>query len=266
MQPIRTIRLSLLAALLAAAAPAQGGDPTREIQEIARRVDEQLQEIDRLLLESGKKGQERSKPKELLQQARERSEAAEEGIDKLIEKLQQMKSQSSSQSGQEGEQSSGQQQQQQQSQSGQQPQGQGNRRENQTPDFVQQPKEGGQDQQPKPGGEQPGGQQQQQQQQRPDGQPQGGQEQPTGGENTRGNRPEQTPDGPGNPGQGEGTWGELQPYTNFLKNRGSAPKVPEKYRKYYEAYLKQKQAGRTDGTGSSGGAKPGSAQPGSGGR
>jgi hypothetical protein len=31
---------------------------------------------------------------------------------------------------------------------------------------------------------------------------------------------------------------------NFLKNRGSAPKVPEKYRKYWDAYLKQKPAGK----------------------
>ena len=42
-------------------------------------------------------------------------------------------------------------------------------------------------------------------------------------------------------GQGDETWGELQPYVNFLKNRGSSPKVPEKYRKYWEAYLKGKQ-------------------------
>ena len=239
-----TTMLRVLAASLAFAtfAPAQNGDPMREIQEIARRVDEQLREIDRLLLESGKKNQERSKPKEMLQQARERSQAVEEGIDQLIEKLQQMKQQSSSSSqepqdgepGQDGQQG-------QQPQSGQQRQG--NRRENQTPDFVQQPrgegepKPDGQQPQPKPGGEQPGGEQPQPQ----PGQPTGGQEIPTGGENTVGNRPDQTPSGPGNPGQGEGSWGELQPYLNLLKNRGSAPKVPEKYRKYWEAYLKQKQ-------------------------
>jgi hypothetical protein len=37
---------------------------------------------------------------------------------------------------------------------------------------------------------------------------------------------------------------------NFLKNRGSRPpEVPEKFRKYWEAHLKQKQAGGQGGGG-----------------
>ena len=76
----------------------------------------------------------------------------------------------------------------------------------------------------------------------------GGQETKDGGQNRTGNRSPNDPTGPGNPGQGEGSWGELQSYVNFLKNKGSAPKVPEKYRKYWEAYLKQKQ-GTGSGTG-----------------
>jgi hypothetical protein len=43
---------------------------------------------------------------------------------------------------------------------------------------------------------------------------------------------------PGQPGTGEEEWGKLQSYTNFLKNRGSPPKMQEKYRKFWEAYLK----------------------------
>lgn len=207
-----------------ASLPAQGRDPMHEIQEIARSVDEQLQEIDRLLLESGKQSQARSRPKELLEQASDRGATVETGIDKLIEKLTEMKNQ-----GGEG-QSDGEQQQQQPGQ-GQQPKPQGqpqNRRENQTPDFVQQPQPAGQE--PKPGQEQPG-----------QGDPQGGQQLPDEPQNRRGNRPPQSETGAAQTGEGDGTWGELQPYVNFLKNRGSAPKVPEKYRKYWEAYLKNKQ-------------------------
>ena len=67
--------------------PAQfGGNPMEEIKEIADAVDKQLKEIDRLLLESGKKGQARKTPKEMLEQASEGSKVAEDGIDKLIEK------------------------------------------------------------------------------------------------------------------------------------------------------------------------------------
>lgn len=232
-----TIRTVLALSALLAGAPtlaAQGQDPMREIQEIARAVDEQLQEIDRLLLESGRRNQARQKPAQLLQQARERSEAVEGGIDRLIEKLNEMKQQSSSSSSEPQDQ---QQQQQDQQQQGGQPrpqQGQQNRRENQTPDFQPRPQQG-------QGEPQQGQQQPQPGQPQPSGQPQGGQEIPTGGENTTGNRQPEPELGPGQPGQGEGSWGELQPYVNFLKNRGSQPKVPEKYRKYFEAYLKQKQ-------------------------
>lgn len=231
---------------------AQGQDPMREIQEIARAVDEQLQEIDRLLLESGKKNQARQKPKEMLQQARERGDAVEGGLEKLIEKLNEMKNQS-------GNQPSPQQQPQdeqgEQDPSGQQrpkpQQGQRNRRENQTPDLVPRQQPGEQ----QPGGQQPQGQQPQPGQGQPQpqpqqGNPQGGQENPTGGQNTTGNRQPEPETGPGNPGTGEGSWGELQPYMNFLKNRGSRPpQVPEKFRKYWEAYLKSKQGQGQGGSG-----------------
>ncbi|MEO6594250.1 MAG: hypothetical protein ABIP94_05815 [Planctomycetota bacterium] len=238
--PLASMALLWMPLQLSTPLAAQGRDPMHEIQEIARNVDEQLQEIDRLLLESGRKNQTRSRPKELLQKAREQSDSVEGGIDQLIEKLTQMKNQSSS--------SSSQSQQQQQPRDGQgqpkpgQGQGQQNRRENQTPDFVQQPKEGegqqpGEEGQPQPQGQKPEGQ-------KPEGQqPQGAQEAPGPGQNTTGNRPPESEIGPGQPGKGEGSWGELQPYLNAIKNRGSAPKVPEKYRKYWEAYLKNSKEG-----------------------
>jgi hypothetical protein len=245
--------LSFAVALLAAVPwlRAQDVDPTREIQEIARAVEKQLQEIDQLLLESGKKDQARQQPKDLLQRAHERAEAVEGGIDKLIEKLNQMKNQGSG-SGQPDDQQQQQQQQQQdqdQQQSGrqqQQSQGRRNRRENQTPDLVPRPQQQP-GEQPQPQGQQPGQQPQPGEGQQPqpqDGKPQNGQENPSGGENTRGNRQLEPDTAPGNPGTGDGTWGELQPYMNFLKNRGSRPpSVPEKFRKYWEAHLKQKQQG-----------------------
>lgn len=266
--PLRSFALvCAIAAFLAPSSPGQSLDTAKEIQEIARKVDETLRDIDRLLLETSKRDQQRSSQREKLQQARERSEVAEAGIDQLIEKLRQMQQQgggggSSSQQDQpqdsQDSQSEPSGQSQQQSQNGQ-GQGQRNRRENNNPEFVQQPaqpgegqpgSESGQQQGQQPGqqqgqqdGQQPGGQQPGQQQQiGPDGKPLGGQEAKDGGQNRVGNRPTEDPTGPGSPGTGDGSWGDLQSYTNFLKNRGSSPKVPEKYRKYWEAYLKQKQA------------------------
>ncbi|HZN41488.1 MAG TPA: hypothetical protein VFD82_21965 [Planctomycetota bacterium] len=211
--------------------PAQGQDPREEIKEIARSIDEQLQEIDKLLLESSKKNQARATPKDLLQKAHERSTTAESGIDQLIEKLNEMKQRGQGSSQGEPQEPQDQPQGQPRDQQGQ---GQQNRRENQNPDYVKQPRQGQQPGQ-KPEGQKPD--------QKPtDGRPEGGQEAPGPGENTRGNRQLEPEIGPPNPGQGSETWGELQPYASSLKNRGSAPtKVPEQYRKYWEAYLRQKQ-------------------------
>jgi hypothetical protein len=248
------ITLWCLAALLPVSqlsAQMGGGDPSKEIKEIATAIDRQLKEIDDLLRESGRKGQKRNKPKELLEKAAEGSDTVQDGIEKLIEKLNDMKNQSSQsqpsqdesqdQQDQQGQQQS----QDSQSQQGEQQQGQNGqqRRENDNPNFVQQPQEGeepGQEGQPKgQEGEKPGEQQQGQ-----DGQPKGGKESKDGGANRTGNKPPNSPTGPGQPGTGEGDWGGLQPYLNFLRNRGSSPKVPAKYRKYYDAYLKNKAKGK----------------------
>ena len=230
------LALALLLPATQLSAQFGGGNPMEEIKEIADAVDKQLKEIDRLLMESGKKGQARKAPKEMLEQAAESSRIAEDGIDKLIEKLSEMSQQSSSSSS-----SSSQQQQQEQQQQQQQQQQQGqqqNRRENQTPEFVQQPQQGEQQQQ-----QQQQGQQEGQQQQPQGGQPQDGQEQQSAGENRTGNNPPQDPTGEGQRGSGAQEWGGLQRYLNFLKNRGTTPKVPEKFRRYHEAYLKRKAAG-----------------------
>ena len=228
------------------AAQLGGGNPMEEIKEIAEAVDKQLKEIDRLLLESGKKGQSRKGPKEMLEQAAEGSKIAEDGIDKLIEKLNEMSQQSSSSSSSSSSQQQQQQEQQQQQQQ-QQQQSQQNRRENQSPEFVQQPQEGEPQQQQQQGqeqqGEQPQPQQGEQQPPSQDGKPDGGKEQRSTGENRPGQDPSQDPTGAGKPGTGAGEWGGLQPYLNFLKNRGASPKVPEKFRRYYEAYLKNKAKG-----------------------
>lgn len=268
--PLRSFTLmSALAAFLAPCSPGQSLDTVKEIQEIARKVDETLRDIDRLLLETSKRDQQRSSQRAKLQQARERSEVAEAGLDQLIEKLRQMQQKgggggSSSQQDQpqdsQDSQSEPSGQSQQQPQNGQ-GQGQRNRRENANPEFVKQPPQPGEGQSESESGQQPGQQQgrqpgqqqqgqqdgqqpggQQPQQLGPDGKPLGGQESKDGGQNRVGNRGSEDPTRPGNPGTGDGSWGDLQSYTNFLKNRGSSPKVPEKYRKYWEAYLKQKQA------------------------
>ena len=65
----------------------------------------------------------------------------------------------------------------------------------------------------------------------------------------QGNNQPENETGPGKPGTGNESWGELQPYLNSLKNRGSAPKIPQKYRKYWKAYLKNKKAQGKQGGG-----------------
>jgi Skp family chaperone for outer membrane proteins len=235
MNPIHRL-FPLCAALLAVAAlPAQGQDPTQEIQEIARRVDEQLREIDRLLLESSKPAGAEARPKELLRKTQEHSQGVEQGIDELIRKLNEMKNQSRSSQDQQQDQ---QQRSQDQQRNGQQRPQQGrpqNRQDGTNPEFA-------------PQGQRPDGQQQQQQQQQQGepqqpqgGQPLGPEANPDGGQNRPPSRPIESETGPGQPGQGEGEWGALQPYVNYLKNRGSMPKVPPKFQKYWDAYLKSKQ-------------------------
>jgi hypothetical protein len=221
------LRFAIPALLSCGLVPAQGQNPLHEIQEIANRVDEQLREIDRLLLQSAKPAGTEQHPRELLQRSQEQSQGVEQGIDELIRKLNEMKNQSRSSQDQDQQQQRDQQQQQQQ----QQQQGERrNRQDGSTPDFMPQP-------QPQPGQDQ-----QQPQQDPPQGnEPQGGEQNPDGGQNRPADRQPDQQTGPGQPGQGEGEWGALQPYLNELKNRGSPPRVPEKFRKYWEAYVRSRQ-------------------------
>lgn len=225
---MRTTFLLAGAVLLAIRLPAQN-NPTDEIKQIVERVDEQLKKIDELLQQSARKSGNDRKPSTLLGESQQQSEAAVQGIDELIEKLEQMRQQSKSRS-QSQDQQQQQQQDQQQQQQQRQPGGQHNRQENPTPEQVQQPpqpKPGQNQQQPEPG--------------TPQGQPRDGPDPKGPGENVQGNRPPNQDTDKGQRGTGDDSWGDLQPYTNFLKNRGSLPRVPEKFRKYWEAYLKSKQ-------------------------
>ena len=246
----RATMVAFLAMLGAPGLRAQG-DPTQEILELARQVDEQLREVDRLLLESSNRNQQTAAPKDLLERSMEHNAAATDGIERLIEKLTEMKNSGGGGQSQQQQDQQQQQQQQQQQDGQQQQQQQGgqqqNRRENNAPDFAEQPKPGeqqGEQQQGQQDGQQPEGGKPGEQ-----GNPQGGKEKITPGMNRDGNSPPENATGPGQRGEGSESWGELQPYLNSLKNRGSTPKVPQKYRKYWEAYLKNKKGSDKSGGG-----------------
>jgi TolA-binding protein len=207
--------LALLA--LCAAAPVVRTQDPAEIKRIVEKVDAELTEIEKLLQQSARAA--KGEPSRMLKESAERSTKVVEGIDELIRKLEEMR---------------------QQNQQQQRQQGQQQRRENESPEFQQQRQQGeqqGQEQQQQP---QPGQEQPQPQPQPGQPQPGGERDQPMPGENQQGNQAPQDPTAPGQPGTGDGSWGELQPYVNFLKNRGSPPKVPEKFRKYWQEYLRQK--------------------------
>jgi hypothetical protein len=236
---MRPFAFVLVALASASAVTAQQVDTAKELQEIARRVDEQLRDIDKLLLDSSRKQPEgEKKPRELLQASQAQSQAAEQGIEDLIQKLTEMKNRSQSRSqddqDQQDQKSDQNQQQDGQQRGRQRPQGRPqNRNENDTMPLQPQ---GQQQQQPQPQG-------QQQPQDQPKGkQPSGADANPDGGENKPGKNPPDQPTGPGQRGEGDNEWGQLQPYLNGLHNRGSLPtKPPEKFRHYFEAYLKSQQ-------------------------
>ena len=83
---IKSWCIALLLPVTHLSAQMGGGDPSTEIKEIATSIDRQLKEIDDLLRESGRSGQQRSKPRELLDKASENSLTVQDGIEKLIEK------------------------------------------------------------------------------------------------------------------------------------------------------------------------------------
>jgi hypothetical protein len=218
----RTWLFSSFLVMLATPVAAQVG-PEETIRKILEEVGKEMQEIDRLLLQSARQpasdGMERNveRLRELMDQTTNSQDRVVRGLDQLIEEIQRMAQQSSSSQG--GEQPP----QDQQPQDGeqQQPQGQGTREQTQTPDLVRQGEQQGQ---PEP----------------QDGQdPQDGRDPQQMGQN----QPAAPPPGDATeeverPGDAEG-WGDLPRYIQLLHTRGGVPDVPEKYRRAYEAYQRR---------------------------
>jgi hypothetical protein len=242
-----------LAAALAWAGPiaAQiGGDPQTRVRDIARKVAEEMKEIDRLLLETTAKGRSASSAgaaadgmrrsveqmRELLKQTSGSQSQTVEKLGELIKEIQDMAQSSGSPSEGEsqGSPSSGQ---------GQpRPDGQGQGRNNprdqsNSPEFQRQ-------QQGQSQGQEPGGQNQPNQPRPGDGDPQDGGENPDGGRNTNAGRNPDAGTERVNRESETGQWGNLPPYLQFLQGRGGAPEVPERYRKYVEVFMKKAQSNR----------------------
>lgn len=202
-------------------------DPREAVKKILREVSEEMSDIDRLLRESSRRATSSGSPnessspdresaKDLVDETRDSQQRVVRGIDQLVDQLQQMAQESSSSSSSSEQEQQDQQQSQQQQQRSQREQSQGSDYQNQQQD------------------------QQQQDQQNQDGQqPQGGQENPDGGQNQPGSRrPE---DGVEEVSRGDsGVFSvELPDYAQFLHTRGGAPKVPAKYRRLHEAWLRR---------------------------
>ncbi len=200
---------------------AQIDDPRERLKDISRRIAEEMQEIDKLLLQrdaagAGERIERAAKQmQELLDQAQQSQDRVVQGIDELIRQIEQMQQPGSgSGDGERSERPS------QQPQDGQRPRP-GQREQTQTPDHVNQQRQQGQ--QPQQQGQQPTG---------PEESKQPGQNQPGGQPPEAGT--EQVP----RAGDTE-TWGNLPPYLHFLQGRGGTPEVSERYRKQVEAFLKQ---------------------------
>ena len=228
---MRRFRIAVwLGAALWAGALLPAQDPRDEIRRIVEQVNEELREIDRLLQETAKRPADGAgaggSPVKRLEESATRSGKVVEGIDELLKKLEEMRQQNQQQGG-EGDPQERQQDEQQQ----QQQQRNRQRQENQRPDVIQQDRQQQQ-------GQQPGEQQQPQDQQGQQQQPSGPDQHQGQGQNRPGQDPTQDPSAPGQRGDGRQNWGDLPPYVNELKQRGSPPKVPEKFRQFWEAYLK----------------------------
>ena len=224
-------------AITAPALSAQlGADPTETVRLLTEKIGEQMKEIDRLLLETGREASGNANAKERLDNSKESSRQAVDAIDQLIEELDKMANQqggggggaSDKPSGSPPPKGSGQD----RPQNGQQ----GARQENETPQVGEKPENQGGQEQPKPG--ESSGEQQPQDQ--PSGQPNGQEQQQEPGTNKLdGQSAPQNPTDEFERKQAGGEWGNLPPYLMHLKSRGSPPQIPAKYRRLYEAYLRQ---------------------------
>lgn len=215
--------LTLAVACFTAGATTAQIDPNENIKKILRLIDEELEEIDKLLMQTNrppKTGESSGVEhmRKLVKETQGSQERVVDGIDLLIEELQQRQSSSSSSSSSEP-QDDQQRQQQQQQQDQQQSQRQENERQ-------RPPEQQGQPQQP----------QQSQNQQANDQQ---SQPQP----------PRNIDAGAARPGGEErhlrdadrSRWGNLPQYDLGRHSRGGLPEVPEKYRRLLEAYQKTNQ-------------------------
>jgi hypothetical protein len=248
--------LGLALLMLTPSATAQV-DPSDAVRKIAETIEKEMSEIDRLLRESSRAGganaEASSRIRELIDGTRQSQGKVVQGIDDLIGELEKMAQQSQSQSQQSSQPPQDQQQSGQQGQQGQQgqeqqgqqrPGGQGNRRENQTPDLAQQPNQGEQSGDQEPGQQ---GQPQNQPQNQPSGADSPGEEQRREGRNTQtGAAAEGSSERVERQDGAEG-WGSLQKYVPPQYQRAGAPQVPARYRRLHEAF--QKRAHQTQKSG-----------------
>jgi len=210
-------RALMVTLALTAPITAQFEDPREKISDIATKIAEEMKEIDRLLLQTSKKtdGAEAAaamkrnveRIDELLKQTSESQRSAVQRIDELIKELAKMSGSGGGGSNQG-------------SQSGRSQQ-RSQREESETPDLSQ--------------NNQPDGQQ-----------PQGNQDQRQPGENLPSPRPADDPTETVDRTKVQEKWGHLPDYMEFLKTRGGQPDVPEKYRKFRDAFLKQSQASQRE--------------------
>lgn len=215
------LQLALVAVLASAALPAQFDNPEKKIQEIVDEVARQMQEIDELLLQTrpeslkgAGEGAKRAAEKieELLDQTSASQGEVVTKIDELIKEIQKMQGQGGGSQGQ-GQPKPG----------DQGERDQQRRRQSQTPDRQKQ-------------GDPQG-----------DGQPRDGRERPQDPKNVPSSPRPDDPTENVDPKRDAEAWGKLPLYEQLLKTRGGAPDVPEKYRKFHEAFLKSQTKERQSG-------------------
>lgn len=215
-------RILILTGLLAATAPlpAQFVDPRKKIRDIVEEIAREMHEIDRMLLRTSSSGAGEAAERmartaqridKLLEQTRSSQGKVVEGIDKLLEEIQKMARQNGG-----------------------------------SCPFGSDADSGGQPRQDRP---QPGRRQQTPQprmqrdrgsQSRSEGEePRGGRDQRDRGRNRPASSRPEDPTQRVPPNRDAKRWGNLPRYLEFLKTRGGSPEIPERYRKFYEAFLKR---------------------------
>lgn len=209
--------------LLAIPAPAQIG-PEDNIRKILTAISEEMTEIDRLLMESSRKGasagmaRAADRIKELMQQSQTSQDKVIDDIAQLIEEIERMQQSNSSSRG------SSQQSQEQQNKPGDKPEDQqrSTREQTQSPEMVDRP--------------------QNEQSRQQDANSTQDQSQPDPLNEGQNIEATQRPEDATEKAQREANsarWGNLPKYVRFMMNRGGLPEVPEKYRRLLEAYQKQ---------------------------